>query len=208
MIKIKLLIFDFDGTIARSKTLYTNALYDVLKNNGCHRSKKEVARVLGYRLEVALPMLGIKKKELMERIEKEVNAIALRGARFLTPCPDVSQLNNILGKRYSVLITNSLTQYAMPFVKARGLKFKEVLGSDMFSSKQEAFKKMFKKLGIKPSEAIYIGDRSNDVDVARDAGCKAAIIANRCSWSLREEILKKRPDYLIEGIKDVGKFVN
>ena len=60
-----------------------------------------------------------------------------------------------------------------------------------------------KKYRLSPSEIIYVGDKDKDVDVARDVGCHSVIISNKSSWSLREDIIKKKPDYLLT---DLGKL--
>ena len=68
-------------------------------------------------------------------------------------------------------------------------------------------KKLFKDMGIKPSEAIYVGDRFSDIDFARKAGCIAIAIHNKCSWSSLAKIKKEKPDYIIRDFRSLRKIV-
>lgn len=203
----RLLIFDFDGTLARSKSLYLNAIYSSLKKSKYRISKYSIKKVLGPRLETLLPGLGINDAKKIKFLIGEVNKIAIKKSPALTACPSISSLRKILNENRCVLVTNSLTSYALPFLKKHNLNFLEVLGSDKFSSKQQAFRMLFRKFKVKPSESIYIADRAEDVDVARDAGCKSAIISNKCSWSSLSEIKKKKPDCILRDLIEARDLI-
>ena len=202
---IKLLIFDFDGTIVRSKSLYFNAIYSSLKKYGYEISRKSLRNVLGLRLEVLLRKLGIKSEKEIRMLKNDINNKVLKKSAGLIACPDVKSLRNILQKSKCVLVTNSLSEYTYPFLKKHNLKFAAVMGAEKFSSKEEAFRILFRKFKIKPEEAIYIADRAQDVDIAGSAGCKVAIISNRCSWSSLNEIKTKKPDYIINSLAALNK---
>ena len=204
--KIKLLIFDFDGTLARSKTLYFDVIYHALEKGGYKISRKQLREVLGLRLEVLLPKLGINNADKIKTLKNKINNAVLKKAGKLVACPNIDKLKHILQKQRCVLITNSISKYTFPFLEKHKLKFISVLGSDNFSTKQEAFKKLFKKFNLKPNEAVYIADRAQDVDVARDAGCKSLIISNACSWSSLAEIKRKEPDYLTNSLNELNKL--
>ena len=85
--------------------------------------------------------------------------------------------------------------------------FKEVYGAEKFSSKDKLLEKLFRKFKIKPSEAIYIGDRFSDVEYAREAGCVAVAIHNKCSWSDLKTIKKEKPDYLIGDFRGLKRIL-
>lgn len=203
---IKLLIFDFDGTLAKTKSLYFDVIYNTLKKYKYNTSRKSVRNVLGFRLEALLEKLGIKSAEEISMLKNEVNGKVLKKSAGLTACPDVASLNGILQKNKCVLVTNSLSEYAYPFLKKHNLKFALVMGAEKFSSKQEAFRVLFRKFKIKPEEAVYIADRAQDVDIARETGCKSAIISNRCSWSPLNEIKTKKPDYILNSLAALNRL--
>lgn len=203
---IKLLIFDFDGTIVKSKSLYLNTIYHTLKKNNYNISKGAVKNLLGLRSEILLPKLGITNPKKIKALRKEINNKVLKKSTNLIACPKIKSLNSILQKNKCVLVTNSLSKYTLPFLKRHNLKFLIILGSKQFSSKQDAFKKLFKKFNVKPREAIYIADKVQDVDISREVGCKSAVISNRYSWSSLAEIKIKKPDYILKNLREIRKL--
>lgn len=203
---IKFLIFDFDGTIAKSKSLYLNTIYYTLKKNKYNISKKAVKNLLGFRLEVLFPKLGVGNAKKINVLKKDINKHVLKRSGKLIACPGIEKIREILQKKRCVLVTNSISAYTLPFLKKQNLKFSVVMGSEQFSSKQDAFKKLFKRFKVKPKEAVYIADRSQDIDIARDIGCKSAIISNRCSWSSLNEIKRKKPDYILKSLTEIKKL--
>ena len=62
-----------------------------------------------------------------------------------------------------------------------------------------------KRLNVKPSEAVYIGDTVHDVLAARRVGVKSiAILGGAHSANL---ILNSKPDILIEDVKEIPKVL-
>lgn len=62
-----------------------------------------------------------------------------------------------------------------------------------------------KRLGVKKSEVLYVGDSEDDVKAGKRAGIKTAgMLAGLHS---RERIEKAKPDYLLEKIDGVLQFV-
>lgn len=205
---IKLLIFDFDGTIARSKSLYLDTIYRTLKNNGYNASRKIIKSLLGFRLEFLLQRIGVNGNNKLNLLKKEVNKIVIKKSANLIACPYFKALYPILARNKCVLVTNSIVEYVMPFLRKHKLKFLEISGAEQFTSKQDAFKKLFKKFKIKGNEAIYIADRAQDADIAKEAGCKSIIISNRCSWSSYAEIKRKKPDYIIRDLGRIKRIIS
>jgi len=66
---------------------------------------------------------------------------------------------------------------------------------------------LFRKFGVKPSEAVYVGDRFSDVEFARKAGCVAVAIHNKCSWSSLSVIKKEKPDFIVKDFYGLKKVV-
>ncbi len=91
-------------------------------------------------------------------------------------------------------------------LEIKGL-FVKVVGADKFKYKDDALRKLFKKMKIDPQEAVYVGDRFSDVDYARDAGCLAVAIHNKCSWSDMKTIKKEKPDWIIKDFEELEFLV-
>ena len=109
-----------------------------------------------------------------------------------------------------IIISNSETSFLKASIKKLELKglFKGIYGAEKFENKDGMLEKLFKKMKIKPSEAIYIGDRFTDIEYAQDAGCVAVAIHNKCSWSSLKLIKKEKPDYIIKDFRGLKKIVS
>ncbi len=203
--KKRVLIFDFDGTIADTKSLYYNAIYKEVKRFGL--SYKNVDKVvdLGLSLRGVLKKFGFSfltswflHKRIMKNVKKSANKVR--------KCKDVGSIKSISGKK--VLITNSLKEFVIPILKHFNLKkeFKEIYGAEDFTNKAGFIKNYLKNRKIKKEDCYYMGDRASDVKTARKAGCLSIIISGKCAWGSRAEILKEKPDFIIEDIKDLKKI--
>ena len=200
----KILIFDFDGTIADTKSIYYKATYDAVKKFGY--SYKDIDNVidLGLNLKSVLRKLGLSfittlflHRRIMKNIHKYVDEVK--------KCKDVNSIKEI--REDKILITNSLKEFVIPILKHFNLNcFKEIYGAEDFGDKSEFIKEYMNKNRIKGKDCYYIGDRASDVIIAKKARCNSIIISGKCAWDSRAEILKEKPDFIIRNIKDLKKI--
>lgn len=213
---IKLLLFDFDGTISDAHSIAFKSLVKTLDEYGYEFDKNEALKAMGEKMQIILKRLGISPGHLdtlRRKFYKYFKRGALNGGIKL--CVSVKPLYEIKEKDRIplIIVSNSET----PFLKAsiRKLKikhlFKKVYGSEKFDTKDEMLEKIFKKYKIRPCEAMYIGDRFSDIEYARKAGCFAVAIHNKYAWSNMKTIRKENPDYIIKdfnGLKRIVRYLN
>lgn len=207
---IKALLFDFDGTISDARKLTFEAMHSVLKERGYKFSDEKFKKVMGSKTAEILRSLNI--KENPKKINKIFYRRVIKGAKQgkLSLCVSVEPLKELKKEKIKIIvISNSHSSFIKASVKALKLKklFKKIYGAEQFQTKDEMLEKIFKKMKIRPVEAIYIGDRFSDVDYAREAGCYAVAIHNECSWSTKAAILKEKPDFIIKDFKDLKRIV-
>ena len=78
-------------------------------------------------------------------------------------------------------LTNKPLSFAKPLLQAKGLDsfFAHVFGGDSFERKKPDPLPLFKTceaLGVKPAQALMVGDSSNDAQAARAAGCPVVLV--------------------------------
>ena len=78
-------------------------------------------------------------------------------------------------------LTNKPLDFARPLLKAKGLDvfFAQVFGGDSFERKKPdplPLLKTCEALGVKPEQALMVGDSSNDAQAARAAGCPVVLV--------------------------------
>lgn len=207
---MKLLIFDFDGTIVDSKALYYRVIYNQLKILGFSYKQVDKAIDLGLSLRKTLRNLGLPfidswfmHKKIMKNIESHINEI-----KKCRDVDEIKQLNN-KNKTEKILISNSLKEFVMPVLKHLKLKqcFQEIYGSEDFTDKEEFIKDYLKQKRIRKQDCYYIGDRTADVKLARTVNIQSIIIAGKCAWDSRAEILEEKPDFIIDDLKDLKKIL-
>ncbi|MFH1500827.1 MAG: HAD family hydrolase [archaeon] len=202
--KIKLIIFDFDGTIVDSKAIY----YNSFKKNIANISIKEIDKIInkghtlsGLLSELRFSWIGkwIIKRKIMGDVFKNLDKVK--------KCRDAGSIKEIKVRR--ILVTNSSLDYTRPLIKRLKLKkyFKEVYGADNFDSKEDFIGEYIKKRKLKKQEVMYVGDRVTDVELAKNLGIIGVAVAGKCAWNSRKELLQAGPDFIVEDIKEINKLI-
>ena len=183
MEKPKLLVFDFDGTIADTKNLYVDAIHRFTCSLGYDFSLLQVEKNLGPKLGISLGNLGVKEEDVPELREKIHKYIVSKETKIKI-CSDAKQGLETLHQKYkTVLLTNSIRLFVEKILKKYKLKrsFDKLMYSENFITKEDAFRKLAKDYKIKMKEILYVADKTNDVQIARKVGCRIAIVL-ACSW--------------------------
>ena len=202
----KLLIFDFDGTISDTKSLYYKVIYDELKKF-IGRRKIDKIIDLGMSLEESLRKMGFSfvvswflRRKIMKGVYKNLEKVK--------KCRDVNKIRDL--KEDKIIVSNSLKEFILPILKKFKLRkeFKGVYGAEDFSDKAEFIKNYIKENKIKKKDCYYIGDRAVDVEVAKRIGCVGVVILGKCAWNSKKEILKKNPDIVISDLGDLKEILS
>jgi phosphoglycolate phosphatase-like HAD superfamily hydrolase len=206
MVKRKILIFDFDGTIADTKAIYYKTISNQLKVFGYSYKKVDKAIDLGMSLKRTLKRLGFSfiiswfvHRRVMKEVEKEVEKVK--------KCKDVNSIKDIKGEK--IVVSNSLKEFILPIIKQFKLKrcFKEFYGAEDFSDKSSFIKNYLKEKKVRKENCYYIGDRAADIKIAKKVGCKSVVIAGKCAWNSKKELLREKPDFIISSIRELKKII-
>jgi len=208
---IKAVFFDFDGTISDARDIAYESMVRSLDDFGYNFDEKLLRNLMGIKLHLILKKLGLDVRSV-DIVHKRFYKYFIKGAKdgLVKPCVSVKPLWEMRKAGVPlIVVSNSSTRFLKTSVKTLKIKglFNKIYGSDKFTTKDELLKKLFKKMKIKPSEAAYIGDRFSDVKFARDAGCIAIAIHNKCAWSSMKLIKKEKPDYIIKDFRGLKKII-
>jgi len=202
---VKILVFDFDGTIADSKKLYVDIIHDSLLKASYIYPRSSIIKALGPKLEESL--LNIRKfdKKTLKVLSKEINSFVTKEARSLKICAEVKSTLKRLkkSKKYKIiLLTNSVRAFANAFLKKNGLgkDFDAILGSEDFSTKDKALREISRKYHVKREEIMYLGDRAIDYRIAKRVGTRI-VMPYACSWE-KTRIMQKK--YRKVRVKNLG----
>ena len=200
MLDKKLIIFDFDGTIADTMELGLGIANLLASKYGYRKVAKE--ELLAYRnlsTRDALKSVGISflklpfiardfRRELHKRIE------------LLKPIDGISQVITQLHLNNCVIgiLTSNSTKNVTSFLEKNSMleMFHFIHPQKNLFNKSKTLKSIVKNYQFQSYEVLYIADETRDIDAAKVSNIP---IASVC-WGLntKKALMKHKPDYLIE----------
>ena len=203
---IKLVIFDFDGTIVDSKTAYYSSIGNRLKPLGF--SEKKIKETINFGLSLWDTLREFVPSVLFRWwIRREIMRGVLKEASTMRKCHDAEHIKEIHARK--ILVSNSLSEFVIPVLKHFKMRrvFNGVYCADNFDNKTKFISNYLKKHKIKSKECFYVGDRVADVELAKKVGCRSIIVYGKCSWNSKKELLKAKPDFIVPDLLLVKKIV-
>lgn len=204
MKKIKHLIFDFDGTLVNSKTLFLTLF-------------NELAQKKGYRLMDELALLELKNLSFFERAKYlKVPLIHLpfiipiiykRYKAHLPQLKLIDGIETVLATLYKAgfsmdIVSSNSEENIRLFLEAKGINYfstiscsKNVMGKDIL------LRKLIKEQGYRHEEIIYLGDEARDLEASNKVGIQTIWVA----WGYDTQTLIEtlRPTYLAHQPSDL-----
>ena len=174
---IKSIIFDFDGVIAESVQVKTDAFTEIYRPYGQDVVRKVVEHHKVHGGVSRFEKFKLYHKEFLgiDLTEQEIKEIAKKFSNLVVDkvisAPYVKGAYEFISKQYKVfdLFVSSATprDEILKIVKARGLLkfFKGVYGSP--EKKDEHVHKIMNRNNYNKSELVFVGDASSDRDAAR-----------------------------------------
>jgi len=212
MKKIKLLIFDLDGTLIDSKRDIAAGVnftrrrlgMPVLTNSTIYKfigdgSWQLIERSLG----------GNKKRDINEalRIFKGYYSEHLTVTTKLYPY--VEKVLRYYSDKRKAVVTNKYESYSRNILgKLKILKYFDlILGSDSVEKCKPdplPLRMVMDKFKILPSKTVMIGDGVNDILAAKNAGVVSCAVTYGLESSVRLRLYK--PDYSVEKLSDIKRI--
>jgi HAD superfamily hydrolase (TIGR01549 family) len=201
---IKLIVFDFDGTLADTKHMLLDIIRKDVGKFGAKLTSKFLDEFSGT-FDELLEKIGIEEK-VLPRLTEKIEFDLVKSMNKVNIVSGVNKLREISVRK--IVLTNSIGEFAEKLLEKSKIDFfDEILGQEDFSSKEKYLKNLIRKNKIKANEIIYVGDRPLDVILARKIGCLSVIVCHKASWSSREAILESKPDIVITKIEDIVKII-
>ncbi|WML49743.1 HAD-IA family hydrolase [Neobacillus sp. PS3-34] len=185
---LKAIIFDFDGTIIDTETVWFRVFKEVLEEQfSLHLPVEEFAKVIGTTDEVLYQYIesqlgrDIDKKELRERVDRRF--LDLRGVLEVREGV-LEKIKEAQSLGYKIaLASSSSREWIDGFLEQfdlRGyfsvIKTKEDV--EKVKPDPSLYLKALQELGVEPQEALAIEDSANGALAAIAAGMNCAVIPN------------------------------
>lgn len=208
---VDLLIFDLDGTLIESKWDIATSVNLTLRELGLpSRSEEEIFGFVGDGVKRLLRLsVGEESRDKYER------ALAVFRGHYLRHCLDrtrfypgiESVLDHFAGKKKAVA-TNKSLEYTQVILRSLGdHHFAAVVGGDDgFGLKPEPgmLLHIMKQLKVEPERAVLIGDSTNDINAARNAGIRVCAVGY--GMGNRDKMAACQPDWFVETPHDLTEL--
>lgn len=210
--KIKLIIFDLDGTLVDSSVDITNALnYAIEPYNLEKLTVEKTISLVGEGLtRLVEKLLGEDSSEMLpEVLDRFINYYSEHLTDFTLPYPGVRETLEDLGDYRKVVISNKkelLSRRLLDELKLSGY-FDIILGSDSVEEKKPSPKPLYqvmKTLSFLPGETIIIGDSNYDIEAGKAAGVTTIAV----SYGFRDVTFLKEADFIIDNINELRSKLN
>jgi HAD superfamily hydrolase (TIGR01509 family) len=205
---MKVIIFDFDGTLLDSYNAHIAAYKEVFTSIGLELKEEELTKRFGKSTKSILS--GILPTQFLpevERLAKKKHELFSKRLHEVKLYPGVKETLKALKKRsISIALASSMNRASLRKILDRfGIKqyFDTVISAkDVKRGKPypDILLEAAKRLGKKTGECLVIGDSIYDILAARNAGVKVTIVGNN-PYQIEE--IKKQNVPIVRSIKDI-----
>lgn len=205
---IRLVIFDFDGTLSDSGDWFLSVIDDLARTFRFrtvkgdevemlrHKSSREVIQYLGI-ARWKLPMLAWYVRRLVGR---NVGQIEL-----FPGTPNLLERLKATGVKIALVTSNSENNARRILGPQHAAQIDcYACGSSLFG-KAPKFRKVLKRMGVPAVAALAIGDETRDVDSAREVGMRAGSVL--WGYAAEHALVATQPDALFREPQDILDFV-
>lgn len=205
---IRLVIFDFDGTLSDSGDWFLSVVDDLARRFRFrsvaqdevemlrHRSSREVIQYLGIS-RWKLPLIA---RHLRKRVGRNAHQIEL-----FPGTPDLLEQLSATGVKIALVTSNSEAnaRAILGHEHAARIDF-YACGASLFG-KVPKFRRVLRRMGVPAAETLAIGDETRDVDAAREVGMRAGSVL----WGYASEaaLARAEPDAMFRAPQDILDYV-
>jgi pyrophosphatase PpaX len=205
-VKVNTILFDMDGTLRDSRSIIQSAIYSALEIHGMKKPKPE------HLLDTIHNLRDVHAAHAEDHIEYEVFRASYYQA--LTPLlhevvvyEKVHETLSKLKKGGYLLGVVSSARFAREALNQDGLTdyFNVVItGADTVNHKPhpEPIELALRKLGVKPNQAVMVGDLPADIQAAKSAKLAAAIGVTH-GFGTRNMLKAANADNIIDGMGEL-----
>lgn len=203
----KIIIFDFDGTIADTMSMTYHIYEKMAQKYGMPVLSREV--IQAYKklpLQERLNKQGI-PFYMVPKLLSESQVLQKEFKDEAIPFEGMIDVLNELSETFKlIIISSNHKKFIKYFLKSYDISFfDKVFGKAALFGKASVIKKALKKLGYKKSEAIYVGDETRDIMACRELGIDLISV----SWGYDDISLleKEEASMIAKTPNDIKSFV-
>lgn len=206
----KVIIFDFDGTIADTLDALVTVVNRLAVEFGYAQISPEelsILRKLTARDVISYSGISVLKIPfLVKKVKSELKSKISE----LKPIQGMQETLNTLkneGFRLGIITSNS-QENVVEFLKVNQLDnlFEFIHSGVTIFGKTTIINNVLRQKQIKPESVIYVGDETRDIEASKKANIK--IVAVSWGFNSQEVLAQQKPDYLIHQPHELIDIIN
>ena len=201
--RYRLAIFDFDGTLADSLPWFRASFDDmVARFNLTPVPAEEMEGLRGLSAREIMARLNVSMWQL-PAIVSDMRKRKLAAASEISLFKDIpAMLTDLQGRGIKIVIVSSDSEASVRKVlgSATRLITNFDCGAAMFG-KHWKFRRVARRLGIRPAETICIGDEIRDIEAAKAAGMDSGAVT--WGYALPAALQAAGPTYLFDSLSEM-----
>jgi len=196
---VKVIIFDFDGTLADTLDAIVGITNRLAKEYGYKpTAPEELAQIRNMSSREIVKQSGIsifKIPFLLKKIKSDLR-------------DDIQEIKPVLGIKealtklksegnYLGILTSNSEENVRAFLKKHDMQnlFSSIYSETTLFSKHKVLNRFIKQNNLVPEDVIYVGDETRDIESSKKIHVK--VIAVSWGFNSREALAKQNPDFLI-----------
>lgn len=207
MKRIKLAIFDFDGTLADSFPFFVSVFNQLAQqhrfgtidlNNACAFRAYSVRQMMRH---VGMPhwKLPIVARSFIGLMKANVEQIGV-----FEGMEEVLSHLDARGTKLAIVTSNSYENVAAVLGRNIMERMQHVEAGASIFSKASRIRRTLKMCGMTEAEAVYIGDQVSDLQAARKAGVAFGGVA--WGYATMDSLLAHHPDHALHVVEDIKRL--
>lgn len=206
----KVVIFDFDGTIADSRKTLVDIANELAEEFGYDTvTEEEVIRLSNLSsqdvvLQSPIPLYKI--PFLLRRVKKEFN----KHIGKLQPFLGIQELlENLQGQGFCIgIVTSNMRGNVLDFLEKNQLEnyFDFIYSANTLFGKDKIIRRLIKRYQLPLEKTFYVGDETRDIEAAKKSNVQ--VVAVTWGFNSADVLAQYQPDYLIDEPAQLTKILS
>ncbi|WP_312125260.1 HAD-IA family hydrolase [Brevundimonas sp.] len=203
----KLVIFDFDGTLADTYGWFLSILDDAIARFRLYKPRpEEVEAMRGLSARQVMTKMKVRPWKLpaIVRHTRREKLKAAGTTQLFDGIPELLRDLRAAGIKV-VIVSSDTTESVRQILDREGIEVDGLNCGASLHGKTNKFKKVLKQMGVDVKDAVSVGDEIRDIDAAKPIGLRSGAVS--WGYTLPEALAKHNPTYLFADVADMRRIL-